>query len=492
MMNMFASHGTRARQNPHRKVGNANAVSAGIDLTRVGILGESELLWIRCLANEREGAVDEYLRRKEEARKAASEAHKKLWSDTKEAKHDEFLRSQVAAEAEAERRREELDAFYFQQEEEERRLRMKQLELQHLKEDPRGRNVKHAMMLHDALKGRDEQIEFQRQKEDRRLEEEKRYLEEKQLKAWGEEAEERQRALLRRHKNMEEKAANLEAVIYQMHRRKEEVLEEQDRRAEVEREALEEKLENEEEARIRREKECENGLWNKEHARKAVTKHQRLDERIATFAVDEARRIKEEKYLDDLKKLVEEKRRKKQELIESRKQQGLEAYLREKILPSATFRTQDVFEKNGTNFVNAIADADDVRVRETKERLQQAKHVAPDTHRKAAVSANGFSTFEEEQEYLEEMRKLPEKVRAEEAAQAAQKRNEADRIAYIQKLQAEEKRKHDRMQVELERENARQRQRFMEEDDKRFMKYLKSQIPDDMPPILRAKALKMS
>lgn len=490
-MSSTAVCGTRARPNPHRRVGNANAVSAGIDLTRVGIVSESELVWIRCLANEREGALEEYLKRKEEQRKAASEAHKKLWADTKEARHDEFLRTQVEAESEAERRREELDAFYFQQEEEERMLRMKQLELQHLKEDPRGRNVSHAILLHETLKGREEQIQFQRQKEDNRLEEEKRDLEEKQLKAWGEEAEERRQAILRRQKNMEEKTANLRALAYQVHLRTEEVQENQVRRAEIEREALEEKLENEEEARIRREKEHENGMWNKAHARKAITKHQRLDERIATFAEDEERRVKEEEFLVNLRKVVEEKRRRKQELIECRKQQGLQAYLHEKILPSATFRTQDLFEKNGTHFIESISNADDVRVWETRQRLL-AKDSPLSTHRKAAVSASGFSTFEEEQEYLEEMRKLPERIRAEEAALAAQKRKDADRLAYIQKLQAEEKKQHDRLQVEIERENARQRKQFMEEDDKRFLQYLKSQIPNDMPPILRAKALKIS
>lgn len=490
-MNLTSTCGTRARPNPHRRVGNANAVSAGVDLTRVGIVSESELVWIRCLANEREGALEDYLKRKEAQRKAASEAHKKLWSGTKEARHDEFLRTQAEARSEAERRREELDAFYFQQEEEERLLRMKQLELQHLKEDPRGRNVSHAILLHETLKGREEQIQFQRQKEDNRLEEEKRDLEEKQLKAWGEEAEERRQMMLRRQKNMEEKTANLKSLAYQIHRRTEEARENQDRRAEIEREALEEMLENEEEARIRREKEHENGMWNKAHARKAVTKHQRLDERIVAFAEDEEQRVKEEEFLVNLRKVVEEKRRRKQELIEKRKEQGLQAYLQEKFLPSATFRTQDLFEKNGTHFIDSISNADDVRVRETKQRLLNRENPL-DTHRKAAVSASGFSTFEEEQEYLEEMRKLPEKVRAEEAALAAQKRKDADRLAYIQKLQAEEKKQHDRLQVETERQNARQRQQFMEEDDKRFMQYLKSQIPNDMPPILQAKALKLS
>lgn len=484
--------GTRARRDPHRRTGNANAVAAGIDLTQVGVVGERELNWIRRLANETEGEIDAYLKREEERRKALSAARTANWADTKEAKHGEFIRSQAAAIEEAERRREELDALFAEQEREAHRARVAQLELKQLKEDPRGRNVHHMVMLHEAIKGREEQIAFEKSKVRDQLAEEQRELEEKMLKAWGEEAEERRKAIEVRQKNVEEKTTNLEAVMYQLEMRKKERAEEKARRAVVDQEALEERLENEEEERVRKQRDYENGMWNKEHARKAVTKHQRLDERIAQFAEDEKNRIREEAFLDNLRKSVEEKRRKKQEEFEKRKQEGLQAYLAEAGGPSPTYRTQEAFVKRGVNFVNMLAEANDQRMEKTKEDLKKSKEFEPDHHRKAEASASGFKDMEEEEAYLEEMRLLPEKVRAEEAQRAAQQKMEADRVARIQRMQAAEKKKHDRLQTENERENARRTRQQMEEDDKKYLEYLKGQIPKDMDPYLRERALRMS
>lgn len=482
----------RARRDPYRRTGNANAVAAGIDLSQVGMVSERELNWLRHLAAENGDSFDAYLKRKEEQRRALSAARTARWSDTKEAKHEEFIHSQEAAMEEAEKRREELDAFFAEEEKEAHRNRLAQLELLLLKDDPRGRNIQHAIMLDKAMKERKEQIEFNKMLSKDTLEEERRDLQEKQLKAWGEEAEERRKLLLQREKNMEEKATNLEAVLYQIEQRKQQRTDEKKLRAFLEQEALEEKLENEEEERIRKAKEMENGLWNRNNARKAVTKHQKLDEKLKQHELDEAKRIKEEEFLTSLRKVVEEKRRKKQEEFELRKKDTLDKFRREKTQPSPTYRTQDVFEQKGVNFANAMAAEDDERVAQIRENLRMAKNFEEDDHRKAEASASGFLDYEEEVRHLEEMRRLPDQARAEEAEAVARKRAEAERIARIQRMQAAEKKKHERLLLEIERENAARTQAALLEDDERYLKYLESQLPSDMDPYLREKALKMS
>lgn len=491
-MNKQPVLGTRARRDPLRRTGNANAVAAGVDLTQVGVVSETELMWIRRLANETVGELDAYLRKEEERRKALSAARTANWTDTKEAKHGEFIRSQAAAAEEAERRKEELDALFAEQEREAHRSRVAQLELKLLKEDPRGRNIQHMLALHDAIKGREEQIAFTKSKYADELEQEKADLAEMQRKAWGEEAEERRKQLEQRQRNIAEKTTNLDAVMYQLEERKKLRAEEKAERVYVDMEALDEKRENEEEERTRKEKERENGLWNKEHARKAVSKHEKLDARVAQFKLDEADRIRDEAFMDSIQKVVEEKRKKKQADFEKAKELGFKAYLAEAGQPSPIYRTQDIFERRGVNFANTLAEANDQRQAQAKENMLNAKNFENDTHRKAEASPSGFVSMEEEMEYLEEMRALPAKVRAEEAEKAAQRRREADRIARIQKMQAAEKRTHERILVEKDRENTRLQREKMEANDARYMQYLKSQLPDDMDPYLRDKALHLS
>eukprot|EP00796_Vickermania_ingenoplastis_P004260 gene4260-3081_t len=476
--------GTRARRDPHRRTGNANAVAAGVDLTQVGVVSERELNWIRRLANETEGDVDAYLKKEEERRKALSAARTSRWTDTKEAKHGEFLRSQAAAVEEAERRRQELDALFEEQEREAHRARVAQLELQQLKEDPRGRNIQHMLMLHDAIKGREEQIAFKKTKAADVIEEQRREVEEMQRKAWGEEAEERRKNLVRIQKNVEEKTTNLDAVMYQLDKRKQERREEKAGRVVVDREALEEKLENEEEERIRKKKEYETGMWNKEHSRKAVTKHDRLNERIEEYKIIEAERLKEEDRMRRRREMIEAKRRKKQEEFERCKELGKEAYLREGGGgPSPVYRTQDAFVNKGINFMDKLAEENDARAAKTQEELIKSKNYEPDRHhRPAEASASGFRSMEEELAYLEEMRELPAKMKAEEAEMEALRRQRADRIARIQKMQAAEKKTHERLLTEKERQDTQLQRAHLEEDDKKYVEYLRSQIPADMDP----------
>lgn len=483
---------SRVRVDSNRRTGNANAVAAGVDLTQVGVVSDRELNWIRRLAYETEGAVDDYLRSQEERRKAASAARTAQWTDTKEAKHGEFLRSQAAAAEEAERRREELDQLLEEQDREAHRARVAQLQLKQLKEDPRGRNIQHAILLHEVMKGREEQIAYSKSKEKDVIAEERRELEEMQRKHWGEEAEERSKLLLQRQKNMDEKATNLEAVMYQLQERRKHHVDEKELREFIDQEAEDEKRENEEEERRRKELEMENGLWNKANARKAVTKHERLDERIKQFTLDEQDRIREESVQEERKRKLEEKQRIKREDLDRRKVASVAAYLAEKGDGSPTYKTQNIFARKQENFVLQLAEGDSERQKRMAQALIEAKNYPADEHRKAEASASGFHNKAEEREYVEEMRGRAAQVRAEEAERVARLREESDRVARIQRLQAAEKREHNRRQVELDRETARRQQAYQEESDKKYAEYLKAQIPDDMDDYLREKALQMS
>ncbi|RNC30596.1 hypothetical protein TcCL_Unassigned06886, partial [Trypanosoma cruzi] len=103
----------------------------------------------------------------------------------------------------------------------------------------------------------------------------------------------------------------------------------------------------------------------------------------------------------------------------------------------------------------------------------------------------GFMDDEEARQYQKEMRAHPARVLAEQQAEAAKRREEAELLQHIHRLQAAEKKENERREAE-ELVEARRRQReAMETDDEHYRTYVKSQLPSDMDPYLYAKAMKL-
>jgi hypothetical protein len=509
---------TRARQDPRRRIGNGNAVAGGLDLTRVGVLSDRELAFFQRLAyagsRSAEQQRQDARRQEEERRRELSKARTANWPDTIEARHDRFLQAQQDAKDAAEERQRVLDELYAEQLKEERQAMIAQQELAQLKDDPRGRNARSMKLLHETLKGREEQVAY---KQHRKQEEEAAVADtqrELQLQAWGDRTEALQKKLEVRQRNMEEKNANLEMVLYQIDQRRRERAAEKQERVRVEQEAAEEQAEQEAEDAERRAREMANGAYNKARSRAALTKSQRLQERLADCAQDEAAMRAEEAKRDGLKKWVTDRQQQKQDAFEKRKEAGLQQYL-DQAAPERlpTYRTQDVFERKGQSFLQRMHDGDEQRreqERQYRRTLQQQRREheegddgsanangtttgasASNTQQRrhgAATTAGGFLNAEEERAYVEEMRRYPEQIKAQEAKDAAARRAEATRIAEIQKLQAAEKRENARRAVEARREEARQQQERRVQEDERYGEYIDSIVPPDMNPTLYRKA----
>lgn len=504
---------TRARQDPHRKMGNGNAVARGVDLTRVGVLSDRELAFFHRLATAGSHSVAQQLhdaRAQEEARRRElSKAHTANWPDTIEARHDRFLRTQQDAKDAAEERQNVLDQLYAEQLKEERQAVITQQELAQLKEDPRGRNAQSMKMLHEALKGRETQVAYrEQQREDDKaavLERQK----ELQLQAWGDQAEALHQKLAARQRNMAEKNANLETVLYQIDERRKGRAEERQDRVHVDQEAAEERAEQAEEDAVRLARERENGAYNVAQSRAAQTKSQRLQERVGESLRDAAVLEAEARHRDQITAWVKDRAQQKQEAVDRRKEVGLQRYKEEaaaEMMP--TYRTQDVFMDKGQSFLQKMHDGNVRRqegdkqyrteLRQQRERAeaglpeeeQQSNGASSTTQKRhgAAVLASGFMSEAEEQAYAEQMRRLPGEVKAEEAQTAAARRAEALRIAEIQRMQAAEKREQARRTVEARRDEARQQQEQREQEDVRYGAYIDSIVPQDMDPVLYRKA----
>lgn len=491
---------SRARYDPRRRCGNGNAVASGIDLSRVGIISDVELNAIRRLVSaESEDAELRSRRQAEEQRRREwCKSRTAGWPDTIEAKRDLFLRSRDDAKKAAEERQLVMDALYAEQEEQARLASLAKLELQELKDDPRGRNLRSMLLLNDALKTREEQVAYRKMQREQEASTDAVELREMQMKAWGDEAEELHRKLAARQRNVEEKNYNLETVMYQIDERISQRAGEKAERVHVDREALEERQEQAEEDAQRHRLDLENAAFNQEHRRRASTKAERLKERMRQNVTDEADRLQEEAKVDSLKQFVLDHQRKKQEDFEKRKVKATSRYLAEVSQGSPTVRTQDAFETKGRSFLDRMYDGDVERVdkqrtavlealREDKEAKENGTGVYS-CHRAAATAA-GFMDAAEEREHLDEMRTYPARVRAEELKEANERRAEALRIEKIQRLQAEEKRENARIEVEGRREAARQQKLYSEADDARYRQYIDSLVPKDMNPILYKKAM---
>lgn len=511
---------TRARKDPLRRIGNGNAVAGGLDMTRVGILSDRELAFFQRLAYTGSQAAEQQQRdarkQEEDRRRELSKTRTAGWTDTIEARHDQFVQAQQDAKDAAEARQKVLDELYAKQLEEEHKAVIARQALEHLKEDPRGRHLRSMNMLHEALKARKEQVAYkqmlQREDEAQNANAQREF----QLQRWGDQAEELHKKLKARQRNVEEKNANLETVLFQIDQRRQERAVQQQDRKHIDQEAAEERAEQQEEAAQRRARELENGAYNKAHSRPALTRSEKLQTRVAENVKDEAALRAEEEKVDSIKRWVMERQQNKLAAFEERKKAGLRRYLdeaKQENLP--TYRTQDVFEK-GESFLQKLYDGDvkqqekqhEYRLEMEQQRLEMEEQKAAEargdvvgsgdgadgsTSRRhaAATTAAGFLNKAEEMAYAEEMRRYPEQLRAKEAEEAAARRAEALRIERIQKLQAAEKRENARRAVEARREEFRQQQSQQEADDARYRAYIDSVVPADMDPILYRKATQL-
>ncbi|KAF5217775.1 hypothetical protein TcYC6_0102580 [Trypanosoma cruzi] len=493
---------TRARVDRRRKVGLANAVAQGRPLYRVGIISESEIADIRRLANADEGAFDAYRREEDARRREASKARTDLWPDTMQAKQEAFLRRRKDDKAEEERRANiilELDA---QQQEEERRQRQAQLALKYLKEDPRGRNVRSLLMLDEAIKDREAQIAFKKEVKRQEAENEKEKQELLQREQGEKRLTEEQEKLARRSRNVEEKKSHLQQMLFQIAERKRMKAEKKEMLTEVNRGAEEEKQENQEELMMQKEKMVAVHAYNRSIAKPPLSKHDRLRRRIQQEEGDDAARELQEKKIEAMKRVPMERLKKKQELFENRKEQSWRMFEEENKAMRHKERTQDVFEQRGTSIIDSMAAGEERRKQEALEerRRRQEEFLRvtngeveepPEGVRRAATHRAGFMDDEEARQYQKEMRAHPARVLAEQQAEAAKRREEAELLQHIQRLQAAEKKENERREAE-ELVEARRRQReAMETDDEHYRTYVKSQLPSDMDPYLYAKAMKL-
>ncbi|KAK7195206.1 hypothetical protein NESM_000445600 [Novymonas esmeraldas] len=514
---------TRARRDPLRRIGNGNAVASGLDMTRVGILSDRELAFFHRLAYAGSQAAEQQehdaRKQEEDRRRGLSKARTATWTDTIEARHDRFVQAQQDAKDAAEARQKVLDELYAEKLREEHQAILARQEMEELKEDPRGRNMRSMQLLHETLKAREEQLVYKDMLKKEEAAQNADAQRELQLRLWGDQAEKLQKALAVRQRNVEEKNANLETVLYQLEQRRQGRAEERADGVRVAGEAAEERAEQAEEDAQRRRRELENGAYNIAHSRTALTKSQKLQARVAETAKDEVVLHAEEAKVDAIKRWVTEHQEKKQAALEQRKAAGLQQYLDEATRENLpTYRTQDVFEQKGYSMLQRLSDGDaerrerqhDVRlemelhrraVEEERAAEERGEALASSSsggggggapRHRAATTAAGFLNKAEEKAYAEEMRGYPAQVRAQEAAEAAARRAEAVRVAHIQELQAAEKRENARRAVEARRDEARQQQAQQKADDARYRTYIDSVVPADMHPVLYRKATQLS
>lgn len=493
---------TRARADRKRKVGLANVVARCRLLPRVGTMSDGELLAIRRLANADKNVYERYRRDEDARRREASKARTALWPDTVHAKQEAFLLQRQKKKEEAEERENLLLELDAKQQEEERRQRQAQLALMQLKEDPRGRNVRSLMLLHEAMKDREMQLAFNKELRAKEEEEERvrrevmdREFNEYSLKLGKEK-------LDRCSRNVAEKNSHLQQMLFQIQERKQQRAEQKESLEEVKHAAEEEAEDNAEELREQRRKMAAVHAHNRSVAKPPLTKRDRLLQRIERDKdVDELLALHEEK-LNAMKRVPLERWQKKQAWFERCKEESRKLFEEENEKMRHKERTQDVFELRGTNMIDAMAAMEDRRKEEALEKRHRSREeflrVAegfveelPEGVRRAEAHRAGFTNDEEAREYQIAMRAHPATVRAEQQAEAARRREEAERVRRIQRLQAAEKRENERREAEEMVEAQRRQLEAMEEDNERYRVYVKSQVPTDMDPYLYDKAMKL-
>ncbi|CCW66783.1 unnamed protein product [Phytomonas sp. Hart1] len=509
----FGGGCTRARVDPQRRVGLANAVASGLDLSLVGVIGEGELTAIRRLADEEVMKEKMEIERaaREATRRAASSAKRAGWPDTLEARRANFLKEQERKADEAAERKRVLDELYILQMEAQRQESIARLVMKNRSEDPRGRNVKSMKMLHEAMKGREEQIAFKKLANDEERDASRKEALELQQKLWGDAAEATHLKLVTRQRNMEEKLANMEKVAEQITQRRQQRKDEKNERQNIEKEAAEEREENEMEEAVKLAKMDEVNTFNAKHAKPYLTPTLRYRQLIADREQNGGGGV--ELISDKRKNETLARERAKREAFEKRKEIGLTKYAEINAKPNPTHRTQDVFEEKFPSFLNQMESNEDTRLREKKEVRQKLQKESEEVkelnknlgslkkmrqhrlmtseHPKAEITPYDFFSKEEEKAYSAERLRQAEKFRMEEAEEKAALQASVEALKAAQKQQADERSRKAREEKEMERLNVKREIEEMAADDAKYIEYIRSQIPSNMHPALVGKATRM-
>nr|CCC94966.1 unnamed protein product [Trypanosoma congolense IL3000] len=499
----LGSHCTRARVDPKRRFGLANAVARGETLRRLCVMSESELFNIRHLLTADEDPYGAYRRQMDAQRTESSKAHTANWPDTVQAKQEAFLRLSKQEKEDEDRRKLMMIEFNRQQQEEEQRQKQAHMALKLLKEDPRSQRVRSFVLLDEALKDRDLQIatraHFREMEEKRRKEEHQSSL----VGVHDHEVKELKDKHDRISREVDLKNEHLKQMLFQISERKKLRAEHKEEAKAVKVAAEEEERERLEEIMETKRKMLEADKYNRSVAKQKPSKHDRLLERIEKDKLDEAERVKQEQMLDNMKKNAQERIRRRRQHFEEAKRIGEIAFINEQDIVQYIPKTQEVFEKCAVDLVNQMARNEDIRKEKAREVQQQLKE---ELHRrnmgeteqqdryvvKAEAHRAGFMNNEEARAYQLEMQKHPEKVRMEQRAEAERLRREAGILQTIHRLQAAERKENERREVALGVEEQRMVEEAAKEDRERYRAYVESQLPSDMNPYLRRKAMELN
>ncbi|KAG8344599.1 hypothetical protein TRVL_04577 [Trypanosoma vivax] len=495
---------TRARVDPKRKFGLANAVALGKLVHRTSIMGESELEAIRRLLSADNDTYGEYRRSVDEQRLEASRARTANWLDTVDAKREAFIRRRQEEKEEEVRRKNVLIELSKQQMIEERRQKQAHLALKLMNEDPRSRNVRSILLLDAALKDRDAQLAFKAHLKEKEEEERKKELETILTGLEDHITKEQQEKMDRISRNVDEKNSHLQQMLYQIEERRKNRAEEKKGRAEVERLAEEERIENMEELEEARKKIKAVNEYNRSIAKPFMTKHDRLRKRIKEEENDNSNRRLQEDRIAALKAKANERIANRLKNFEKAKEISFKACEAEQARMLHKERTQDYFEEHGISMIEQLASREDERLQEMMEERKRLEQIMrrraegdfedeklPETVWRAATHRAGFSNEEEARAYQLQMQKHPALVKQEQLELAAKMRAEGELLQRIHKLQTAERRENEELEKKRNEEEWKMWQEAMHDDDSRYLAFVKSQLPANMNPYLREKALEL-
>lgn len=297
---------------------------------------------------------------------------------------------------------------------------------------------------------------------------------------------------------------HLQQMMFQIAERKKLKALSKDDAIEAKRAAEEEEQENLEEFMDMRKKMAEVDKYNRSIAKPPLSKHGRLLERIKRDELEEKEHSRQEQALEEAKKDIKARIERKREYFERAKEISHKAFEAEHRATQQIAQTQDVFEKRWTDMVGRMAADDDARKQQmVEERRRKAEElrrrtmgevepeVLPENIRKAQTHRAGFMDDEEARAYQLEMRKHPERVRMEQRLEAERLRREAELLQHIHKLQAEERKENERREEAMELEAQRLLEEAVKEDEERYRAYVESQLPANMNPYLRQKAMEL-
>lgn len=511
----------RVRYDPTRKRGNENALAQGIDMTTVTVLGHQELQRIRRVAYDDEGAAQAAQRASEEARrKQCSEARSEHWPGTHDAELAKFYTTQAEEQEETQRRLREIDELHRLQKEARRQEVCNRALLQRLREDPRGRQTQEMVHLHEAMKYNERQVAMQAEEAKQRSLDEKMERERTGESMWGDTTDAMRQKLEQRERNMAEKIANLSMVTLQKDLRRAAKAAEREELLAAQREEKEAAQAEEAESAARKQEQLRCDAFNRAHALPMMSRAQRLQQRVERDKNVQNELAREEAKTESMHRRARAQIDTRRDALSRRQGAAMETWREVKAESDRTERAQCAFTRpEVTSFVDRIER--DCQARVDQQQRTQASRLAEQTachstsssspamdgaeranasdggamlrHRRtAAATAGGFLSVEEENAYVAEMKLHPARMQEEERAAAAERRARAVRLADEQRLQAETK----RALVQRGREAAVTERRLDEsravKDDEEYRAYVEKQLPADIPPVMRKKALNMT